>query len=66
MSPIPTDTHRAEFFSAVLEGAMIFFAALLILREAYHGFPAPRALDLRIEGPIANGVPPCALSYSVS
>ena len=41
----PYGHHKAEFFSAVLEGVMIIMAALLILREAWHGFQAPRALD---------------------
>ena len=31
----PYGHHKAEFFSAVLEGVMIIIAALLILREAY-------------------------------
>ena len=41
----PYGHHKAEFFSAVLEGVMIIVAALLILREAWHGFQTPRALD---------------------
>lgn len=41
----PFGHHKAEFFSAVLEGVLIVIAALFILREAYDGFQAPRALD---------------------
>ena len=46
--------HKAEYFSAVLEGVMIIVAALFILREAYEGFLAPRALDAPIEGLLVN------------
>jgi cation diffusion facilitator family transporter len=52
----PYGHHKAEFFSAVLEGAMIIVAALLILREAWAGFLAPRALDAPIEGLLVSGV----------
>jgi cation diffusion facilitator family transporter len=41
----PFGHHKAEFFSAVLEGVLIVIAALFILREAYDGFQAPRAMD---------------------
>ena len=51
----PYGHDKAEFFSAVLEGVMIIVAALLILREAYHGFLDPVALDLPIEGLLVNG-----------
>ncbi|OJY36190.1 MAG: cation-efflux pump [Rhodobacterales bacterium 65-51] len=51
----PYGHHKAEFFSAVLEGVMIIIAALLILREAFHGFMNPVALDLPIEGLLING-----------
>lgn len=52
----PYGHHKAEFFSAVLEGVMIIVAALLILREAYAGFMNPVALDLPIEGLLINGL----------
>lgn len=52
----PYGHHKAEFFSAVLEGVMIIVAALLILREAYFGLIAPRAMDLPIEGLLVNGM----------
>ncbi|MBR9652947.1 cation diffusion facilitator family transporter [Thalassovita aquimarina] len=51
----PFGHHKAEFFSAVLEGVMIIVAALFILREAYHGFMSPRVLDAPIEGLLVNG-----------
>ncbi|MBQ0750633.1 MAG: cation transporter [Roseovarius sp.] len=41
----PFGHHKAEFFSAVLEGVLIVIAALFILREAYDGFQAPRAME---------------------
>ncbi|MBB5754085.1 cation diffusion facilitator family transporter [Prosthecomicrobium pneumaticum] len=34
--------HKAEYFSAVLEGVLIIVAALLIIREAWLGWNAPR------------------------
>jgi cation diffusion facilitator family transporter len=36
--------HKAEYLSAVVEGALIIVAALLILREAYDAFVTPRSL----------------------
>lgn len=36
--------HKAEYFSAVIEGALIIVAALLILREAYDAVRNPRSL----------------------
>lgn len=41
----PYGHHKAEYFSAVVEGALIVIAALSILREAYFGFLAPKLLD---------------------
>ena len=52
----PYGHHKAEFFSAVLEGVMIIIAALLILREAYEGILAPRAIDAPLEGLLINGL----------
>ena len=54
----PYGHHKAEFFSAVLEGVMIIVAALLILREAWHGFLAPKMLDAPLEGLLVNGIAP--------
>ena len=50
----PYGHHKAEFFSAVLEGVMIIVAALLIFREAYHGVMRPAVLDAPVEGLIVN------------
>lgn len=41
----PFGHHKAEYFSAVLEGALIIVAALLILREAYLALGAPRTIE---------------------
>jgi len=51
LSALPADANhpyghsKAEYFSAVLEGALIIVAALLILHEAWGAFQAPRAPD---------------------
>ncbi|MFV0473911.1 MAG: cation diffusion facilitator family transporter [Pikeienuella sp.] len=50
----PYGHHKAEYFSAVLEGVLIITAALLILREAWFAFQAPRALDAPVEGLAIN------------
>ena len=50
----PYGHHKAEFFSAVLEGVMIIVAALLILREAWHGLLSPPALQAPVEGLLIN------------
>ncbi|MGR3548906.1 MAG: cation diffusion facilitator family transporter [Roseovarius sp.] len=50
----PFGHHKAEFFSAVLEGVLIVLAALFILREAYDGFQAPRAMDAPMLGMAIN------------
>lgn len=48
LSALPADANhpyghsKAEYFSAVLEGALIIVAALLILHEAWGAFVAPR------------------------
>ncbi len=52
----PYGHHKAEFFSATLEGAMIAVAAILILREAYGGIMNPRPLDAPLEGLLVNGL----------
>ena len=41
----PFGHHKAEYFSAVLEGALIIVAALLIFREAYDALVQPRELE---------------------
>ncbi|MBC9245338.1 cation transporter [Paracoccus sp. 11-3] len=50
----PYGHQKAEFFSAVLEGVMIIVAALLILRESYHGLMHPRLLEAPMEGLLIN------------
>lgn len=52
----PYGHHKAEFFSAVLQGVMIVVAALLILREAYFGLIDPVALDAPYEGLAVNAL----------
>lgn len=52
----PYGHHKAEFFSAILEGVMIIIAALLILHEAYQGIMAPRILDAPLSGLLVNGL----------
>ncbi|WP_398475006.1 cation diffusion facilitator family transporter [Tardiphaga sp.] len=52
----PYGHHKAEYFSAVLEGVLIVLAAILILREAYFSYLAPRQLDTPWLGLAINGV----------
>ncbi len=40
----PFGHHKAEYFSAVIEGLLILVAAVLILREASAAFQSPRSL----------------------
>ena len=51
----PFGHHKAEYFSAVIEGVMIVVAALLIIQEAYGSFLQPRQLSAPIEGLAVNG-----------
>lgn len=51
----PYGHHKAEFFSAVIEGALIVVASLLILKEAYYGFLNPKPLDAPALGLAING-----------
>lgn len=41
----PFGHHKAEYLSAVLEGALIVVAAILILREAYDALVSPRVIE---------------------
>lgn len=50
----PFGHHKAEYFSAVLEGALIIVAALFILREAYDALVTPRPLDEPLHGILIN------------
>lgn len=51
----PYGHHKAEYFSAVVEGVLIIIAALVILREAYFGYLAPKPLDAPWQGLAVNG-----------
>lgn len=46
----PFGHHKAEYLSAVLVGALIVVAALMIFREAYEAFNAPRTLSEPVRG----------------
>jgi cation diffusion facilitator family transporter len=52
----PYGHHKAEYFSAVIEGALIIVAAILILRESFHGLLNPKPLDAPLLGLAVNGV----------
>lgn len=52
----PFGHHKAEYLSAVLEGALIIIAAIMILREAYDAFLNPRALTEPALGLAINGL----------
>ncbi len=47
--------HKAEYFSAVLEGVLIVIAAVSILRESYYGFLDPRFPEHPLNGLMLNG-----------
>ncbi|WP_198377563.1 cation diffusion facilitator family transporter [Neoroseomonas rubea] len=61
-SALPADANhpyghaKAEYFSAVLEGALIIVAALLILNEAWGAFLAPRAPEQAAVGLAVSAV----------
>jgi cation diffusion facilitator family transporter len=46
--------HKAEYFSAGLEGALILIAALLILHQAHDAWVSPRTLTQPLEGIAIN------------
>jgi cation diffusion facilitator family transporter len=52
----PFGHHKAEYFSAVVEGAMIIVAALLICREAFIALETPRPLERPWPGLAVNAV----------
>lgn len=52
----PYGHHKAEYFSAVIEGVLIVLAALAILREAYLGFLDPRPIDAPAIGLAVNAL----------
>ena len=51
----PFGHHKAEYFSAVIEGVLIVVAALLILQEAVYGLMNPRHLAAPLLGLAING-----------
>jgi cation diffusion facilitator family transporter len=60
-SAIPADAnhpyghYKAEYFSVVVEGALIIIAAFLIFHEAYGAFLSPRPFDEPVLGLTING-----------
>ena len=52
----PYGHHKAEYVSAVIEGALIIVAAIAIFREAYAAFLAPRIVEAPWMGLAVNGV----------
>jgi cation diffusion facilitator family transporter len=50
----PYGHHKAEYFSAVLEGVLIVLAAILILREAYQSYLVPRLIEAPWVGLLLN------------
>jgi cation diffusion facilitator family transporter len=52
----PFGHHKAEYFSAVLEGVLIVLAALLILVEVWRSWAAPASLDQPWPGLAINSV----------
>jgi cation diffusion facilitator family transporter len=48
--------HKAEYFSAVVEGLMILVAAMLILHEAWVAFQAPRQMKSPVLGLFISGL----------
>ena len=47
---MPYGYHKAEYFSAVIEGVFVVVAAMLIFHQAWQGFLAPQPLDAPVEG----------------
>ncbi|MFP4125549.1 MAG: cation diffusion facilitator family transporter [Alphaproteobacteria bacterium] len=52
----PYGHHKAEYLSAVVEGALIIVAALVILHEAGWALVEPRAIEAAWSGLVLNGV----------
>ncbi|WP_295813705.1 cation diffusion facilitator family transporter [uncultured Nitratireductor sp.] len=52
----PYGHHKAEYFSAVLEGVLIVVAALLIMREAGLALFNPRPLEAPVVGLLVNAL----------
>ena len=52
----PYGHHKAEYLSAVFEGVLVVLAAVMILREALHGFIDPQPLRAPMLGLAVNGL----------
>jgi cation diffusion facilitator family transporter len=52
----PFGHHKAEYFSAVLEGVLIIVAALLIAQEAFAALRAPQPIEAMNTGLLVNGL----------
>ncbi|MFC3753900.1 cation diffusion facilitator family transporter [Aquamicrobium ahrensii] len=52
----PFGHHKAEYFSAVLEGVLIVVAALLIMAQVWDSISAPQPMEQPWEGLAVNGV----------
>lgn len=52
----PFGHHKAEYFSAVLEGVLIVVAALLIVVQVWESIRAPQPMEQPWEGLAVNGV----------
>ncbi|OCW59167.1 cation diffusion facilitator family transporter [Hoeflea olei] len=52
----PYGHHKAEYFSAVLEGVLIVVAALLIVNEAIDGLMAPKRIEAPVLGLAVNAL----------
>ena len=52
----PFGHHKAEYFSAVLEGVLIVVAALLIIAQVWDTIRAPQPMEQPWEGLAVNGV----------
>ncbi len=52
----PYGHAKAEYFSAVLEGALIIVAAVLILHEAWAAWQAPRVLEQASAGLLVSAI----------
>jgi cation diffusion facilitator family transporter len=51
----PFGHHKAEYFSAVLEGVLIVVAALLIIAQVWHSIRNPQPMEQPWEGLAVNG-----------
>lgn len=52
----PFGHHKAEYFAAVLQGALIIVAALMIFHAAWNALMEPRTLTKPVAGLLVNGL----------